>query len=476
MTAEIGYLMPFPHLHGEGDGPAPPPFAVGIPACIEVEEADGVLITPGNRQQVPEIHGGPGIGGGEEDVADLSFVLELSGGIDGDVPTGDLHHAPLAGDVSRPQDVPDIHRIYPVSGQALLGVLQIDLFLLHPHPVHLGHIGYRLQGPDDEIRHVVELAEAVLVAGPLPEHHRHVFNLPDYPHFPNVGVKLRQLHMFLQIIVDIGHQCRVVQRRFAVQTEVSRRLDDLCLLHDPVFLDGPDEDPERGEERLGIDGEGKNGGQRRPGGRGADSGRRSGRAGGCYGLADRIRPDGQFGFVGLGAGHGEHQGGGIGIILDEIDRTGVVRKVPDAIQPQLDIVEFLGRFLKIVQQFQMYNSHARSGDGVDAFDLGVFRNLFLNPPGQELFDLFRPRPRPGTEDHGHAAGDVGVLALGHLQIAIDPPEDNGKKQYPGDMAVLNEKPRGIFGFFDVVLVRAVLHEPPAPGPGSRKYEQISLYG
>ncbi|HOD97765.1 MAG TPA: hypothetical protein PLU95_05025 [Syntrophales bacterium] len=44
------------------------------------------------------------------------------------------------------------------------------------------------------------------------------------------------------------------------------------------------------------------------------------------------------------------------------------------------------------------------------------------------------------------------------------------------MAVLDEKPGGIFGFFDMVFIRAVLHEPPVHKPGPAKQEKILQYG
>src|SRR6266699_3701894 len=75
----------------------------------------------------------------------------------------------------------------------------------------------------------------------------------------------------------------------------------------------------------------------------------------------------------------------------------------------------------------------------------------------KLLDLLRGSARPRTEGHCDSDRNVRILPLGHAVVAKPTPYEDTHEQHPRDLWVLHEKPGGIVGFFDSILVVFVCH-------------------
>src|SRR5208283_80601 len=82
----------------------------------------------------------------------------------------------------------------------------------------------------------------------------------------------------------------------------------------------------------------------------------------------------------------------------------------------------------------------------------IFGGNVLNSTGNVLFDLLRCGSRPWTSRHTEAHGNVRVLSLRHGCISEPAPNEHSSQKDPGDMRVLDEKPRDIAAITDALLV------------------------
>src|SRR5262249_45220311 len=116
----------------------------------------------------------------------------------------------------------------------------------------------------------------------------------------------------------------------------------------------------------------------------------------------------------------------------------------------------------LLLQLDDHERAARPGVGRDLVDRRVAGDRLLDPPGHQLLDLLRARPRPRAEGGGHPQRDVGVLALGHREVAVDPPDQH----HPRDVPRLGEEAGGVVGGADDVFVPAAVghgYSPSLPG-------------
>ncbi len=89
------------------------------------------------------------------------------------------------------------------------------------------------------------------------------------------------------------------------------------------------------------------------------------------------------------------------------------------------------------------DADAAPGDRLDLGDLGVLGDLLLELAGHQVFHLLGGRTQAGTDGQGHPDRDVGILALGHVQIGIPAPDRRRQQQHPGHLARLGEEPGGV---------------------------------
>jgi hypothetical protein len=76
----------------------------------------------------------------------------------------------------------------------------------------------------------------------------------------------------------------------------------------------------------------------------------------------------------------------------------------------------------------------------------------LDSTGNVLFDLLRCGSGPGTSRDGKTHGNVRVFALRHGCIAKIAPNEHPGQKHPGDVRVLDEKPRDIAAITDLLFV------------------------
>jgi hypothetical protein len=82
----------------------------------------------------------------------------------------------------------------------------------------------------------------------------------------------------------------------------------------------------------------------------------------------------------------------------------------------------------------------------------VLGGHFLNPLGDKLFYLLRRGTGPGTTRDCEAHWDIRIFALGHRPISKPTPGKHAYQQHPGNLRVLDEKPREIVCPFDNFLI------------------------
>ena len=156
------------------------------------------------------------------------------------------------------------------------------------------------------------------------------------------------------------------------------------------------------------------------------------------------------------AGHRQHQRGRVAEVLDEVDRTGAVRQVADRIELQLDVVELLSGVRKTFDERHEHRGDARAGVRLDLFDLDVLGHLFFHPPRDQLLDLFGAGAWPRAQHECLPNRNVGVLALRHLDVAVDAPEDRADEQHPCDVSRFGEESRGVVRPLDETPGRCVV--------------------
>ena len=129
-----------------------------------------------------------------------------------------------------------------------------------------------------------------------------------------------------------------------------------------------------------------------------------------------------FDIAHLWTGDGEHQGGGVAKVFNEVNRPGIVRQVVDAVELELDVVKLFSAVLDFLVQFQVDHRYAGARDGFDLDHLGVFGDLGFELLSDQILDLLSARAGPGRQRDGYPHGHFGVFALRHAEIAVDAPK------------------------------------------------------
>ncbi len=100
----------------------------------------------------------------DDDIADLLWLREFSRGIDLNTLRPHLELPAGQRDVARAEDVFQLGRRHAVSGKALLGVVEVDLFRKHSFAIDLGYFRSTLHGPSHQVGVVIEFAIGIFVA------------------------------------------------------------------------------------------------------------------------------------------------------------------------------------------------------------------------------------------------------------------------------------------------------------------------
>ena len=163
------------------------------------------------------------------------------------------------------------------------------------------------------------------------------------------------------------------------------------------------------------------------------------------GLANGDGPQRDLGGRDDGAGDGEHQRGGIAKVAVELDGPSAARQL-QLVHLQVHVAEFLLLVLDVVVELDV--NHRQPGEAERAnaevgwarrFDSGVLRGRLLHGAGDELLDLFGRGARPLALGRRHPDGDVRVLALGHVVVAIPAPNEGRHQQDQANLTVLGEE-------------------------------------
>ena len=98
-----------------------------------------------------------------------------------------------------------------------------------------------------------------------------------------------------------------------------------------------------------------------------------------------------------------------------------------------------------------------SGDRLDARDIRVRSDGLFYAARHKFFNLFGAGARPRRDDHRLFWGNVRVLALGHMGVAVYTPNDRANQQDPGDLRVFHAKAGGVMSFADQFVIFGVNH-------------------
>ena len=175
---------------------------------------------------------------------------------------------------------------------------------------------------------------------------------------------------------------------------------------------------------------------------------------------DGIGTSRNFDVVRLRARDGQHERGGVSEIALESDGAGALRQLRiQGIQLEVDIAELplgigdaliqLNGHKRIAGQRYGLNTVVRIRSRMDGLILG---GNVLNSTGNVLFDLLRRGSGPWTSRHAEAHGNVRILALRHGCIAELAPNEHSGQKHPGDVRVLDKKPRDIATIADLLPV------------------------
>jgi len=149
-------------------------------------------------------------------------------------------------------------------------------------------------------------------------------------------------------------------------------------------------------------------------------------------LADCARSQRELDLAFTGTRDREHQRGCITKIALELDRAGAARKIVDAIELQVDVVELFCGILEFFIQLNVdnrdtvegYRSNAVESACASRMDERVLRDAGLDLPRHHLLDLLRADAGPRTNRNCLAHGNIGILALRHLRVSEDTPDQD----------------------------------------------------
>src|SRR5262249_36870443 len=145
---------------------------------------------------------------------------------------------------------------------------------------------------------------------------------------------------------------------------------------------------------------------------------------------------------------GEHQRRGVAEVAVELDRPGALRKlVVELVELERDVVELAAGVDDVLAQLHLDDRQPGQRERLDAevaglgrVDAGVLGDLRLHLTRDELIDPLRGDPGPLRGRQRDAHGDVRILALRHVDVAVDAPERHADQQDPRDGPMLGEAP------------------------------------
>src|SRR5262249_48928553 len=145
------------------------------------------------------------------------------------------------------------------------------------------------------------------------------------------------------------------------------------------------------------------------------------------------------------AGNSQHQSCCVSEVFDENNRSGPVGQVFDAVEFELDVVEFLTRFFDAVLQLKINYRNAHPRNRLNAVALGVFSNLLSHLAGHESLRLLSSRAWPATQNQRLTDRNVWIFALWHVEIAVNSPGHGGQQQDPRDVPLFRKVSGGVVG-------------------------------
>src|SRR4030095_2332765 len=105
---------------------------------------------------------------------------------------------------------------------------------------------------------------------------------------------------------------------------------------------------------------------------------------------------------------------------------GSLRQIGDGVELQLDVVELLAGLTDALDERDVDGRAAGARVRCDLADLAVPGHLLFDPAGDQLLDLFRRGAGPRAQDESLTNRDVGILALWHVEGAVDAPQDRAE--------------------------------------------------
>src|SRR5437867_4466798 len=95
------------------------------------------------------------------------------------------------------------------------------------------------------------------------------------------------------------------------------------------------------------------------------------------------------------------------------------------------------------------------GNRLNARDIRVRSDGLFHAARHKFFNLSGAGAGPGRDDHRLLRGNIRVLALGHMGVAVDTPNDRANQQDPGDLRIFHAKAGGVMGLTDQLILFVV---------------------
>src|SRR6266704_826671 len=195
---EVRDLLLIAHVDRQGDCTAALPLSSGVLPRVVVQISGGSLIAGKNLDQVPEIHRSSGRSLGYRDTPNCVSAFELTRGIDNDLSLVGLERASRRNDVSGAQDLPESCGLESVLSQVVLRIFQIDHLGQQASPLHFRGLWRALHGSPNQIRKVIEIGVAILVARDISQLGANITRIADDDWRPTVRMQIRPLQLFLK--------------------------------------------------------------------------------------------------------------------------------------------------------------------------------------------------------------------------------------------------------------------------------------
>ena len=359
--------------------------------------------------------------------------------------------------VAGPQDVAQPAQGDPVGRQPLLREAQRHLLVQDPETLDLAHLRDGLEGALHDVGEALQLPVAVLVPGDRQEARPGPGGVAHDGRLPRVGVELRHPEPLFDEPPQVREDRRVGELGDAVHPDERRAHQEPGIAQDAVL---------RGLSEIELGRPHCRGG----GNRGWEVVNHGGPLARCRAGAQALdRSAHLFGadrdlhLFQARARHREHEPRGVAEVLDELDRPGALGQIPDLVQPEHDVVEDLPGLRDPLLQLHVDVGDVGPADGPDGLHVLVLGDHGFDAPGYPVLDPLGVHAGPGGDHERRDHRDVGILALGHVEVPHDAPEDRAHERDPGDLALLGEVAGEIAGLRDQGRVVDVGHGRSASG-------------